>query len=88
MDAHDPRSQSEDLGDDATIASMYGMKNLKRILPKLAEWTRKPNEGYENLRTMTEHVFRQYMLYNMHVLKSIGGRYTTPKKYRAKRAGI
>lgn len=79
MDAYDPRSQSEDLGDDATLASMYGMKNLQRILPKLPEWTREPNEGYENLRTMTEHVFRQYMLYNMHVLKSIGGRYTTPK---------
>jgi hypothetical protein len=79
MDAYDPRSQSEDLGDDAIAASTYGMKNLKRILPKLAEWTRKPNEGYENLRTMSEHVFRQYMLYNAHVLKSIGGRYVTPK---------
>lgn len=79
MDAYDPRSQSEDLGNDATLASMYGMKNLQRILPKLPEWTREANEGYENLRTMTEHIFRQYMLYNMHVLKSIGGRYTTPK---------
>jgi len=79
MDAYDPRSQSEDLGNDATLAGMYGMKNLQRILPKLPEWTREANEGYENLRTMTEHVFRQYMLYNMHVLKSIGGRYTTPK---------
>ena len=35
----DPSSQTEDLGDDAMKASMYGIKNLKRILPRLEEWT-------------------------------------------------
>ncbi|QEC44327.1 zinc-dependent metalloprotease [Pseudobacter ginsenosidimutans] len=79
MDAYDPRSQSEDLGDDAVLASTYGIKNLQRILPQLPEWTRKPNEGYENLREMSAQLFRQYNLYMAHVLKTVGGSYTTPK---------
>jgi len=79
MDAYDPRYQSEDLGDDAVLASTYGLKNLKRILPKLAEWTREPNEGYENLREMNTQVYRQYNTYMAHVWKSVGGIYTTQK---------
>ena len=79
IDASDPRSQSEDLGDDAVLASTYGIRNLKRILPKLAEWTRTPHEGYEPLRAMNEQLFRQYNLYMAHVLKSVGGMYTNPK---------
>jgi len=51
IDAFDPRSQSEDLGDDAVLASTYGIKNLRRILPKLFGWTRTPNEGYESLKS-------------------------------------
>ena len=79
VDAFDPRSQSEDLGDDAVLASTYGIRNLRRILPKLAEWTRTPHEGYEPLRAMNDQLFRQYNLYMTHVLKSIGGMYTTQK---------
>ncbi|MGN6417369.1 MAG: zinc-dependent metalloprotease [Pseudobacter sp.] len=79
MDAYDPRSQSEDLGDDAVLASTYGLKNLQRILPQLSSWTRKPNEGYESLREISAQVYRQYSLYMAHVLKTVGGAYTTPK---------
>lgn len=79
MDAYDPRSQSEDLGDDAVLAGTYGLKNLQRILPQLSSWTRKPNEGYENLKEVSAQVYRQYNLYMAHVLKSVGGAYTTPK---------
>src|SRR5690606_32781157 len=43
----DPRSQSEDLGDDAVLASTYGIKNLQRIVPNLEKWTKEPNKGYE-----------------------------------------
>jgi hypothetical protein len=75
----DPRSQSEDLGDDAIQASTYGIKNLQRILPHLREWTTEPNEGYEALRDLYDKVFRQYNLYVQHVLKSIGGEYHTFK---------
>ena len=31
-----PRNQSEDLGDDAMLASSYGIKNLKRVMPEIA----------------------------------------------------
>lgn len=79
IDAFDPRSQSEDLGDDAVLASTYGLKNLKRILPKLKEWTKKPNEGYETLKDISVQLFRQYMLYMAHVSKSIGGQYTNAR---------
>lgn len=75
----DPRDQSEDLGDDAIAASKYGIKNLQRILPQLKEWTRVPNEGYDNLKTMYEEVIKQYKLYTVQVLKSVGGEYRTLK---------
>ena len=46
-DIVDPSSQTEDLGDDAVKASTYGIANLKRIIPKLVEWTK------EDGKTMT-----------------------------------
>ncbi|HEY0433765.1 MAG TPA: zinc-dependent metalloprotease, partial [Chitinophagaceae bacterium] len=36
----DPRSQTEDLGDDAVKASGYGIRNLQYMMPKLVDWTR------------------------------------------------
>jgi hypothetical protein len=76
---YDPRSQNEDLGDNSMQASVYGIKNLQRILPNLKTWTRTPNESYENLQTMYEELFGQYRRYTGHVLKNIGGEYHTPK---------
>ena len=35
----DPRSQSEDLSNDAVLASTYGLKNLRRIIPHVTDWT-------------------------------------------------
>jgi len=77
--SYDPRNQSEDLGDDAVAASRYGIKNLQRILPQLREWTREPNEGYDNLKAIYEEVLKQYRLYTVQVMKSIGGEYQTLK---------
>lgn len=75
----DPRSQSEDLGNDPVLASTYGIKNLKRILPQLIHWTKEPNEGYYYLGEMYKQLLSQYRLYNAHVLKLVGGKYHTPK---------
>jgi hypothetical protein len=75
----DPRSQSEDLGDDPVLASEYGMKNLRRIMPQLREWTREENEGYTEWGNIYVELLKQYRLYNAHVLKVIGGSYVTPK---------
>ena len=43
----DPSSQTEDLGDNAIKASEYGIKNLKRIIPELMEWTTEDGETYD-----------------------------------------
>jgi hypothetical protein len=76
-DFNDPREQNEDLGDNAMKASAYGIKNLKRILPHLVEWTKEPNEGYANARTMYKEVVNQMGRYMGHVTKNIGGITTT-----------
>ncbi len=70
---HDPRSQSEDLGDDAIKASLYGIKNLKRIVPQLNNWTKEDGEGYGNLKEIYKEAVDQYSRYAFHVLKYLGG---------------
>jgi hypothetical protein len=75
----DPRSQSEDLGDDAVLASDYGIKNLKRVVPHLIEWTYEPNDAYNNLEDMHKAVLAQYSRYLYHVLKYIGNNYVTKR---------
>ncbi len=75
----DPRSQSEQVGDDAIKGSMYGIKNLQRIVPNLMQWTREPNEGYSNLSELYNQVTGQYNRYINHVAKYVGGIMETPK---------
>jgi hypothetical protein len=69
----DPTSQTEDLGDNAMKASAYGIKNLKRILPRLEEWTSKKGENYEELATMYGQVLSQFNRYMGHVSANVGG---------------
>jgi ribosomal protein S18 acetylase RimI-like enzyme len=76
-DFNDPREQNEDLGDNAMRASAYGIKNLKRVLPNLLEWTKSANEGYGNAKTMYGEVVNQFNRYMGHVTKNIGGITTT-----------
>ena len=71
----DPSSQTEDLGDDAIKASEYGIKNLKRIIPNLMEWTTEDGESYEELEYMYSQVLNQYRRYIGHVTTNIGGVY-------------
>ncbi|HEX4959082.1 MAG TPA: zinc-dependent metalloprotease [Lacibacter sp.] len=75
----DPRSQNEDLGNDAMKASWYGIKNLQRIVPNLITWTKQPNESYEGLEEMYSQVTGQFGRYMGHVAKNVGGIYETPK---------
>ncbi len=74
-DVVDPSSQTEDLGDDAMLASSYGIKNLKRIVPKLIEYTTEPGEDYSDLDEMYGHVISQFNRYMGHVSNNIGGVY-------------
>jgi len=75
----DPRSQSEDLGDDSMLASTYGILNLKRIVPNLVTWTATPNRGYDNLGELYGEVVTQFNRYAGHVAKNVAGIYETPK---------
>lgn len=77
----DPRSQSEDLGNDAMKASTYGVANLKRIIPNLVEWTKEEGKNYDDLQELYGQVLGQWSRYNGHVRANIGGVYDTPKSY-------
>lgn len=79
LNPDDPRSQSEQVGDDAMKGSAYGIKNLQRILPNLMEWTKEPNESYSNLSGMYSALTGQFTRYMGHVAKYIGGVMETPK---------
>ncbi|MEM6515901.1 MAG: zinc-dependent metalloprotease [Bacteroidota bacterium] len=74
-DVVDPSSQTEDLGDDAILASKYGIKNLKRIVPNLIDWTTETGENYDDLEEMYGHVISQFRRYMGHVSNNIGGVY-------------
>ncbi|MGY8911000.1 MAG: zinc-dependent metalloprotease, partial [Flavobacteriales bacterium] len=71
----DPSSQTEDLGDNAMKASMYGIKNLKRILPNLEKWTSEKGQNYDELSTMYDQLLGQFNRYMGHVAGNIGGIY-------------
>lgn len=75
----DPRSQSEDLGDDAIVASDYGIKNLKRVVANLVKWTNEPGDQYDNLAELHKEVVKQYGRYLYHVMKNVGNRYVTKR---------
>ncbi len=77
----DPSSQTEDLGDDAVKASNYGIANLKRIVPKLIEWTYEEGKNYDDLSTLYDQVFSQFNRYMGHVRSNIGGVYQYNKTY-------
>ncbi|WP_420320296.1 zinc-dependent metalloprotease [Flagellimonas sp.] len=74
-DIHDPSSQTEDLGDNAIKASLYGIENLKRIVPNLAKWTTEDGKDYDDLGTLYGQVVAQFRRYMGHVSNNIGGVY-------------
>lgn len=78
---YDPRYQTEDIGDNAMRASEYGIKNLKRILPNLLEWSKENGESYAELDNLYNALLGQFRRYMGHVTKNIGGIYDSPKTY-------
>lgn len=73
--AIDPRAQAEDLGNNAIKASEYGLKNLKRIVPKILEWTTPKGNSYLEAGMLLNGVIGQWHRYAYHVLTNIGGIY-------------
>lgn len=72
----DPRSQSEDLGDNQMKANAYGIKNLQRIMANILKWTAQSDGEYDDLNTMHRSVRSQYQRYINHVQRYLGGRYS------------
>ncbi len=75
----DPTAQTEDIGDDSMIASELGIRNLKRILDKLMEWTTEEGENYSDLRELYANVVGQFNRYTGHVVSNVGGVYEYAK---------
>ena len=77
----DPTSQTEDLGDDAIKASLYGIENLKKIVPNLNKWTYNEGEDFQELEDLYAQIFNQYNRYMGHVIANIGGVYENYKTF-------
>ncbi|KRB58013.1 zinc-dependent metalloprotease [Flavobacterium sp. Root186] len=71
----DPRSQSEDLGNDAVKASEYGLKNLKRVVDNILNWTYDKDRSYYQTGKLYIGSIGQWQTYNSHVMSNIGGIY-------------
>ena len=74
--AQDPRSQTEDLGDDQMKANEYGLMNLKRVMQNIEKWTAQPDGQYEDLSSIFSACRQQYQRYANHVQRYIYGKYT------------
>ncbi|HLR25976.1 MAG TPA: zinc-dependent metalloprotease [Fodinibius sp.] len=77
----DPRSQNEDLGDNAMEASKLGLANLERITARLIEWTERDGANYEELQELYSAITSQWSRYMGHVTSNVGGVYENYKTY-------
>lgn len=75
----DPRTQTEDVGDNAMKAGEYGIRNLQRVVPNLIKWTHQEHESYRSLTQMYNGVTNQFDYYLGHAMAYIGGMYETVK---------
>lgn len=75
--AVDPRGQTEDLGDDPVKASMYGIANLKRIMPKVLSITEtnKPLQNYTEAGQLYYAIISHWNNLVYHPLANVGGIY-------------
>jgi hypothetical protein len=80
----DPRSQTEDLGDNAMKAGNYGIKNLKRIIENIPQYTHQSNKDFTSLGTIYGEIAGQFRRYTGHVTGNIGGLERTPKRIEQK----
>ena len=74
--SQDPRSQTEDLGDNQMKANEYGLKNLKRVMQNIEKWTAQPDGQYEDLSSIFNACRAQYQRYANHVQRYLNGKYT------------
>lgn len=77
----DPRSQTEDLTNDAMQASELGLANLQIITDNLLNWIKKDGENYDDLEELYDNIIAQWRRYMGHVSTNVGGVYQTFKTY-------
>ncbi len=82
----DPSAQSEDLGDNSMKASRYGLKNLKRIVPQVENWTYEEGQDYEKAGKMMMGIIGQWFTYANHVVTNVGGIYLDQPVYGEQKA--
>lgn len=75
----DPRSQTEDLGDDSIAATKYGVANLKYIISNFMDWVA-DDEDYDFRVAVYEGILNQYIMYAQHVALNVGGLYKNEVK--------
>lgn len=82
----DPRSQSEDVGDDAVEASKLGLRSLKAIMPNVLAWAGAKEGEYVAAGKLLHDVIDQWHTYAYHVMASVGGIYLNDRAYAAEHA--
>ncbi|WP_420459680.1 zinc-dependent metalloprotease [Neolewinella sp.] len=74
-DGYDASAQTEDIGDDAVLASTLGIANLKRIVPELQDWTAEDGKYFDDLEELYDNVIGQLRRYTGHVASNVGSVY-------------
>ena len=74
-DGYDASAQTEDIGDDAVLASTLGIANLKRIVPELEGWMAEDGKYFDNLEEVYDNVVGQLRRYTGHVANNVGSVY-------------
>lgn len=77
---YDPRSQAEDLGDDAISATKYGVANLKYLMSNYCDWIASGDDDYEFRTDMLVGIVNQLATYIFHVSNNVGGLYKNEVK--------
>ena len=70
---YDPESQTEGIGADVVKASTYGLANLKKVAPKLYDWTAGQTNDYDDLDELYGELLGVWSRYIGHVVTNVGG---------------
>ncbi len=77
----DPRSQNEDLTNDAMQAGELGLANLQIITENLIEWIEQDGENFDDLSELYSNIVGQWNRYMGHALSNVGGVYESHKTF-------
>jgi hypothetical protein len=72
-DPSDPRSLSEDLGDNPVKAGEYAINNMKIVMSNLLNWTKEDMDMYDNTSRMYDNVMDWWLIIMRHAFSQLGG---------------